>query len=213
MATSSNVEQSAVESRVDGGTALVGFGAALLFISLFLNWYQPGRSAWRVFETWDLVLAALSVVALLGVGGRAGLSRRRPDMWLTGPSAAAFVIVLASLINHPPAAAHADPMIGIWIAMTATVLMLVGVAMSVAHVSVAVNINRAAAGRVDLGHGQPSTRVSVYRRGGRPPRPTRAQGLADRAPQERPTATIAQTEITRELKDHPAANEAPSPDQ
>ena len=49
--------------RGDAGAILLGLGALLLFISLFLHWYQPGRSAWAVFEVWDLVLAGLALAA------------------------------------------------------------------------------------------------------------------------------------------------------
>jgi hypothetical protein len=128
-------------SYEDRGAGLVGVGALLLFISLFLNWYEPGRSAWTVFEVWDLVLAVLSVVGLVGAAGRLGIVHRRPDSWLTGPAAAAFLIVLVSLVNHPPAATGAAPMFGLWLALLACVVMLVGVAISVGRVSVAINLH------------------------------------------------------------------------
>jgi hypothetical protein len=128
-------------AREDPGAGLVGLGALLLFISLFLNWYEPGRSAWTVFEVWDLVLAVLSVVALVGAAGHLGIVHRRPDSWLTGPAAAGFLIVVVSLLNHPPAATGAAPMFGLWLALVACIVMLIGVAMSVARVSVAINLH------------------------------------------------------------------------
>src|SRR5437588_11177698 len=33
-------------------------GGLLLFVSLFLSWYDPGVDAWTAFEVLDLVLAA-----------------------------------------------------------------------------------------------------------------------------------------------------------
>ena len=120
--------------------ALLAIGAALLLVSLFLDWYQPGQSAWTVFEVWDLVLAALALVALAAAAGRLGLARSRPDGWLLVPGVASFVIVVASLLNHPPAASGEGTMVGIWVALVATVLMLAGAVLSVARVSIAINI-------------------------------------------------------------------------
>jgi hypothetical protein len=128
-------------SREDPGAALVGIGGLLLFVSLFLNWYEPGRSAWTVFEVWDLVLAVLAVIAVVGSAGRLGIVQRRSDNWLTGPAVASFLIVLVALINHPPAATGAAPMFGLWLALFASIVMLVGVAISVAGISVAVNLH------------------------------------------------------------------------
>src|SRR3954467_557744 len=50
--------------RINGGQALVAIGAIVLLVSLFLSWYEPGLTAWTVFEVWDLVLAAICVAAL-----------------------------------------------------------------------------------------------------------------------------------------------------
>jgi hypothetical protein len=129
------------------GALLLAAGSVLLFISLFLNWYeaptgQPGRSvglsAWTVFEVWDLVLAVLAVTTLAAAVSRFGVIRRMTDRWIAGPSAAAFVIVVFCLINHPPAALGRPPAVGIWFGLVATVLMLGGVFLSLANVSVAI---------------------------------------------------------------------------
>jgi hypothetical protein len=192
---------------------LVAIGAALLFVSLFLHWYQPGRSAWTVFEVWDLVLATLSVVALVAAAGRLGFGRSRPDSWLVAPSAAALVVVVASLLNHPPAAIGADPMVGIWLALIATVLMLVGVALSVAGVSVAINIHGGTANpgsvpRPDASGGPASDprRLRVRRPVFRPGRSVDSAV----APPASPTADEAPTEATRRLGDEQASRDEPS---
>jgi hypothetical protein len=126
----------------EAGLLLVGAGAILLFVSLFLDWYQPGLDAWTVFEVWDLVLALLAAVALGAVAARLGFGPARPGSWLIGPSVAAFVIVLFAIINHPPAASGTgnDPETGLWLALVASVLMLAGTALSVARISVALNV-------------------------------------------------------------------------
>lgn len=125
--------------RGDAGAILLGLGALLLFISLFLHWYQPGRTAWTVFEVWDLVLAGLALAAALAALGRLGIAPERSERWMTVPSASAFVIVVFSLLNHPPAAGD-GPMIGIWLALFASIVMLVGVATSMARISLVIEM-------------------------------------------------------------------------
>jgi len=178
----------------------VALGAGLLLVSLFLDWYQPGRSAWEVFEVWDLVLAALSLVALVAAAGRLGLARRRPDSWLIIPSATAFVVVIASLLNHPPAAIGFDPMVGIWLALAASILMLAGVAIAVARMSVAIKLE-------DPPVAGPQS--SVPHRGGT--RRFRAGPGADAADSEKAAAPTARgTEPTRVLEDrNPSSSETP----
>lgn len=140
MFTSAKRPRLTVPAQQEPGAFLVVVGAVLLFVSLFLSWYQPGRSAWTVFEVWDLVLAAVSVAAIVAAAGRLGLARPRPDSWLILASGIAFVVVVASLINHPPAAIGLAPMGGIWLALGASILMAIGTAISVARVSVAIKL-------------------------------------------------------------------------
>ncbi|HEV2785985.1 MAG TPA: hypothetical protein VGV67_06330, partial [Solirubrobacteraceae bacterium] len=85
------------------GALLIGAGALLLFVSLFLDWYQPGIDAWSVFEAWDLVLALLAVAALVAVAGRMGFGPPRPASWRLGPALAALVIVVYAILDPPPA--------------------------------------------------------------------------------------------------------------
>jgi hypothetical protein len=126
---------------IEAGMLLIGAGAILLFVSLFLEWYQPGIDAWEIFEVWDLVLAVLAVVALVAVASRLGFGPPRPASWLIGPSLAALVIVLYLLINPPPLTPDidGDPSTGLWLALAAAVLMTAGAVLSVARISVAIN--------------------------------------------------------------------------
>ena len=57
--------------RINGGFALAAIGAVVLFVSLFLNWFEPGLDAWTVFEIEDLLLAALALFTLYAVAGNA----------------------------------------------------------------------------------------------------------------------------------------------
>ncbi|MHB8659190.1 MAG: hypothetical protein ACYC91_14775 [Solirubrobacteraceae bacterium] len=212
MASSSSSSDGPAASHAEGGIALVAIGALLLFVSLFLDWYQPGRSAWAVFEVWDLVLAGLSLMALAAVGGRLGFGRSRPEAWLVGPSVAALVIVLASLLNHPPAAAEADPMIGIWLALVAAVLMVVGVALSVAGVSVAINVHGGTTGAGAGGAPEPTAGRGVTdmrRRRLRRSATGAASPPNDPVTPGRVSAGELPTEATRVLDDDPASRREP----
>jgi len=117
---------------------LVGLGAMLLLVSLFLNWYRRGVDAWTAFEAWDLILAAIAILALVAVLSRLGFGAPRPNSWLIGPSVAALVIVVFVAINPPPvvAGAHANGT-GLWLGLVASALMAVGALLSVARFSVA----------------------------------------------------------------------------
>jgi len=125
---------------IEAGMLLISAGALLLFVSLFLEWYQPGIDAWEIFEVWDLVLAVLASVALVAVASRQGFGPPRPSSWLIGPAVAGLVIVLYLFINPPPLTPDidGDPSTGLWLALAATVLMTSGALLSVARISVAI---------------------------------------------------------------------------
>lgn len=130
--------------NIDPGHLLIGVGALMLLVSLFLEWYSPSAEAWDVFEVWDLVLAALAILALAAVASRFGIGRPRPASWLIGASVAALVIVVYALIDPPPAAQvgsagteFGDPGTGLWLALVAAILMTAGTLLSVARISVA----------------------------------------------------------------------------
>ncbi len=128
--------------NLEAGVLLIALGAILLLISLFLEWYEPGFEAWDAFEVSDLVLAALAIAALVAVAGRMGFGVARPNSWLLAPAVVSLVIVLAALIDHPPVADSPgnDPTTGIWLALVAVALMGLGAVLSVAQISVALNV-------------------------------------------------------------------------
>ena len=124
---------------IEAGMLMIGSGAVLLFVSLFLEWYEPGIDAWEIFEVWDLVLALLAVTAFAGVGSRMGFGPPRPASWLIGPAVAALVIVLFNIVNPPPLTPDidGDPGTGLWLAFAASILMAAGAVLSTARISVA----------------------------------------------------------------------------
>jgi hypothetical protein len=121
---------------MDLGRAVLFAGSALLLISLFTDWYDDGLSGWEVFESLDLILAALAVGGMVGAV--------RPDLlpsWSgLGIPGAAIVIVVVQLVNAPPAAAGADPSGGAWVALAGAFLMAAGAALSLSAISVTVQV-------------------------------------------------------------------------
>jgi hypothetical protein len=127
-----------LRERFDAGTGLVAIGAVLLLVSLFIDWYDPGGDAWAVFETLDLVLAAVAICGLLALAprfGTGGLGRALPLI-----SAAALAIVVVQLIDPPPDARDADIATGAWLALGATALMAAGALLTAASISVTVDV-------------------------------------------------------------------------
>jgi hypothetical protein len=130
--------------RINGGQALVVVAAIALIVSLFLNWFEPGVSAWTVFEIVDLMLAGLAATALvIALGGaifpEGSLAALAPR-WLPAVGIAAFVIVIAALINHPPAAINRSAETGAWIALGAAGALTVGGILSAARVSLVITL-------------------------------------------------------------------------
>lgn len=124
--------------RIDAGSGLVAVGAAVLLVSLFLDWYEPGLSAWSAFEIVDLALACLAVAAIVGAAGTPGPGAA---MVRWGPlvSLAAFVLVVAQIVDLPPDV-DGGREAGAWLALAATVAMGVGSALAVASISVIVDV-------------------------------------------------------------------------
>src|SRR5436190_24093459 len=130
--------------RINGGAMLVVLGAIALIVSLFLHWYEPGRSAWTVFEVWDIVLAGIGVAAILAV---IPIHRRDvpdehlvPERWLPLLASAALIIVVVALVNDPPAARGAGLQVGAWIAFGAAVVLVAGAVLSRARVSLVITL-------------------------------------------------------------------------
>jgi hypothetical protein len=125
-----------LRERFDAGTGLVALGAVLLLVSLFVDWYDPSGSAWAVFESVDLLLAAAAIACLVAVVPRyATLQRAVPVI-----AFAALFIVVVQLIDPPPGARNDEIDAGAWLALAATALMAAGATLSAASISVTVDV-------------------------------------------------------------------------
>jgi hypothetical protein len=130
--------------RINGGQALVVLGALALVVSLFLHWYEPSRSAWTVFEVWDLVLAAIGIAALGTVVPARRVANRMepfvPQRWLPMLGVAALIIVVAALINHPPAARDSSLELGAWIGLAGSIVLVAGAVLTTARISLVITL-------------------------------------------------------------------------
>jgi hypothetical protein len=126
--------------RYEVGPILVALGAALLLVSLFLDWYGP-RNAWEAFEVVDVLLAVLAVAALavtlgqLAADSGSGERRRVPAIVV-----AVAVLVAAELVDPPPTAGNEALEQGAWLAFAAALAMVAGAVLSVGRIRFAVAI-------------------------------------------------------------------------
>ncbi len=125
-----------MRQKIDADDGLVAAGAALLLVSLFLDWYSPGAPAWSAFEAIDLALAGLAIAALVGSVRPPGGG---PARWAPLASVAALVLVGSQLIDPPPGAGGDTRQIGAWLALAATLAMAAGSALAAASISVTVD--------------------------------------------------------------------------
>jgi hypothetical protein len=119
---------------------LVGIGAVLLLVSIFLDWFEPGITAWQSFEVLDLLLAALALAALVAVAGTmradAAVIERQHLPLIVG----AVLVIVASQILDPPPGVSGDPELGAWLALGAALLMCVGALLSLGKVSFSMTV-------------------------------------------------------------------------
>ena len=111
-----------------------------MLVSVFLDWYEPGITAWQSFEVLDLALAALSLAALVAVVGTI-----RPDAAVIERPAlplivAAALVIVASQILDPPPGVTGDPMVGAWLALGAALVMCAGAVLTLGRVSFAMTV-------------------------------------------------------------------------
>jgi hypothetical protein len=126
--------------RIEAGPVLVGLGALLLLVSVFLDWYEPKVTAWQAFEVLDLLMVVLGLAALAAVVGTI-----RPDAALIDRRqlpliVAALAVIVASQILDPPPTVEGDPQIGAWLALGAVLGMAVGAVLTIGRVSFALTV-------------------------------------------------------------------------
>jgi hypothetical protein len=168
--------------RFEAGPILLLLGAALLLVSLFLDWYDDALNAWEAFEALDLVLAAIALSVIAAATGLVSPDVAVVDRrWLPWLVLAALAVVVAQILDPPPAVPGDELEAGAWLALGGTLVLAVGALLTFGRVSFAVSFNQRETRR----------RVDVVDS----PRAT--------APATDPTQPT--TPITREPGGHPAA--------
>jgi hypothetical protein len=128
-----------MRQRIDLGAGLIALGAIALLISLFLDWYSPGISAWDAFEIVDWGLALCAVGALVAVGMALRDGTTAPS-WLPALIAAAVLLVVSQVVDPPPAAHGQSRDTGAWLALGGIALMVLASALTAASISVTVDV-------------------------------------------------------------------------
>ena len=127
--------------RLEAGPLLVTLGALLLLVSLFLDWFSGGITAWEAFEVWDLVLFVLAIGA---IAAGLGITTQEIDTidrrFLPAGVLAVAVIVASQILDPPPAAAGQDPDTGAWLALGAALIMCLGALLTYSRVHVALMV-------------------------------------------------------------------------
>lgn len=138
--------------RINASQVLVVAGAVVLFVSLFLNWYEPrfagesGLSAWTAFELGDILLAGLCLIAaaaVIPVPREDGAGTLVATRWLPWIGVAALAFVAISLVNDPPAVRERGLEAGAWIGLAGAALLAIGGLLSFARVSLVVTLRPA----------------------------------------------------------------------
>ena len=126
--------------RFEVGPLLVALGAALLLVSLFLEWYGT-LTAWEAFEVVEVVLAVLAVAALTVAAGLLlpdlGYLERR---WLLPVVGAAVILVVAEVIDPPPTASGEELEACVWFAFGAVLLMSLGALLTFGRISFSLSV-------------------------------------------------------------------------
>jgi len=130
-----------MKRRLDAGPLIAVAGALLLLVSLFTAWYEPSLEAWDIFEFLDLLLAALAITgALAALALIVDLPSAPDGRWLGWSAAAALVLVVATLLDSPPAVGDQDIDVGLWLALAGSALMAAGALLGVARVSITFDV-------------------------------------------------------------------------
>src|SRR5919204_315239 len=128
--------------RLQLAPLLAALGGLLLFVSLFMHWYQPALSAWTVFEVWDLVLAVLAIAAVWVAVANVFWEAPLADRVLPVLGGGAFLIVVSQIVNHPPAAQGAKPEIGAWVALVGSAVMAAAGALRAGGLSLSMTVSQ-----------------------------------------------------------------------
>jgi hypothetical protein len=112
-----------LDARGNNGPLIAAGGGLLLFISLFLDWFE-GTSAWKIFDVVDVVLAlialiAIAVGAMLATGNTTNLPSS-PSAIVTTAGVIAFSIVATFVLEGE------EKKFGIFLGLLGTIAIIAG---------------------------------------------------------------------------------------
>lgn len=127
--------------RFEAASLAALFGSVLLLVSPFLQWFDPGGSAWTLFELLDLVIVACALyVGVTATMRLLDVDRGADRRGVPVAGGIALAAVLATMLEPPPVATDASLGFGAWLALFGAVIILGAGLLDLARVSVTVNI-------------------------------------------------------------------------
>ena len=128
--------------RIDAGEVLAAVGGVLVFVSLYLSWFEDANG-FESFEALDIALAVLAVATVwTAVAGTLALPSAPAPRTLPVLGIAILLVVAVQLIDPPPVFQGLDPdrEVVAWLALAGGALVLLGGALRLAHISVTVSV-------------------------------------------------------------------------
>lgn len=113
-----------MDTRGNNGPLIAAGGGLLLFISLFLDWFDILGSAWEFMDIVDVLLAllaltAVAIGAMLATGNTTNLPRT-PSSIVTTAGIVAFTILATFILEGD------EHKFGIFLGLIGTIAMIVG---------------------------------------------------------------------------------------
>jgi hypothetical protein len=135
--------------KIDAGELLAALGSLLVLIALFLDWFAfaggddlpfgASATGWEAFESLDLIITALALVALAVTASSFGAGWPLSPRILLPIGALLVAIIAIQLAEPPPLVRGLDLETGAWLGLAGAVLVLIGGILRVSAISITVS--------------------------------------------------------------------------
>lgn len=127
--------------RFEAASLAALFGAVLLLVSPFLTWFDPGGSAWSLFELLDLLLVGIALyVGVTATTRLLDVDQGADPRGVPIAGGVALAAVFATLLEPPPVAVDSSTGFGVWLALFGAVVITAAGLLDLARVSVTVSV-------------------------------------------------------------------------
>lgn len=127
--------------RFEAASLAALFGAVLLLVSPFLTWFDPGGSAWSMFELLDLLLVGIALyVGVTATTRLLDVDQGTDPRGVPIAGGVALAAVFATLLEPPPVAVDSSTGFGVWLALFGAVIITAAGLLDLARVSVTVSV-------------------------------------------------------------------------